>query len=314
MTRHRSERAASQPAVSAFRSLLIAVDLSPLSDRVLGRVALLPLAAGVHVGLLHVVPRGLPLHAQRAAARDARKVLHEEARALGEQLPERATVEPMIRVGAPATEIADCAAAMKSELIVLGRGGGGTLRDVFLGSTAERVIRRAQRPVLAVRLRPRAPYARPVLALADDAAAHEAVTLSLRMIPPPRGRFTIVHAYDIPYYGVMRGGLSEDATAQLRDLYHRKALHEITNIVRDAGTRAKLAPLGGPAWTTHIRCGSPRTIVQSVVKRADADLLVLGTRGHTGAAYAFLGSVAGDMLRWVACDTLVTPPRRERAR
>jgi nucleotide-binding universal stress UspA family protein len=316
MMRNRGQRAASEatPPASAFRALLIAIDLSPLSDRVLGRAALLPLADGVHVGLLHVVPRGLPPAMQRAAAHDARKILAEEARALGAALPRRAKVEPMVRIGVPATEIADAATEIDAELIVMGRGGGTTLREVFLGSTAERVIRRGRRPVLAVRLRPRAPYARPVLALADDEAAQAAVALSLRVVPPPRGRFTVVHAYDIPYDGVLRGGLSDEAMQQLRELYDRKALQEITTTVGRAVAAARIAPADAPSWRTHIRCGSPRTVVQKVVQRTDADLLVLGTRGHTGAAYAFLGSVAGDMLRYVACDALMTPPRRDSAR
>jgi hypothetical protein len=53
-----------------------------------------------------------------------------------------------LRLGAAAKEIAACATQMDAELIVMGRDGGRVLRDVFVGSTAERVIRHAQRPGL----------------------------------------------------------------------------------------------------------------------------------------------------------------------
>jgi nucleotide-binding universal stress UspA family protein len=166
---------------------------------------------------------------------------------------------------------------------------------------------------LAVRLRPHAVYARPAVALAVDEAAHDALALLLRMIPPPRGRLGIIHAYDIPYYGLRRGGLSRDAAAHLHVRYRQEALHEIAKILGTAIVRTKVAPRA-VSWTTHVRYGPPRDVITKVVTQADTDLLVLGTRGHAGAAYAFLGSVAGDVLRDVACDTLVVPPRRHRSR
>ena len=60
------EKAGSMP--ETFRTLLIAMDLTPISDRVVGRVALLPLAEGARLLLLHVVPKSLPIRAQRRAA------------------------------------------------------------------------------------------------------------------------------------------------------------------------------------------------------------------------------------------------------
>jgi nucleotide-binding universal stress UspA family protein len=294
--------------------VLVPIDMSPLSDRILGRLALLPLAEAFQLTLLHVVPRSLPIHTRRAAERDARKVLNEEAKVLRAKLPKTATVQAIVTVGAPATEIAKSAASTRAELIVMGRGGGRTIRDVFLGSTAERVIRRAQRPVLAVWLRPHTVYRRPALALAVDEAAEAAVVLLLRLIPPPRGRLAVIHAYDIPYYGLIHGGVSEDAMEHLRDEYRQDAIREIAKVLMTAFTRAKIAPRDAPSWTTHVRYGSPRTVIMREVRKTDTDLLVLGTRGHTGAAYAFLGSVAGDLLRDVPCDALVVPPRRNRSR
>lgn len=70
-----------------FHSLLVPLDLTAISDRVLGRVALLPLADGARVTLLHVVPKNLPVRAQERAERDARKSLVNEARHLVKALP-----------------------------------------------------------------------------------------------------------------------------------------------------------------------------------------------------------------------------------
>jgi nucleotide-binding universal stress UspA family protein len=58
--------------------------------------------------------------------------------------------------------------------------------------------------------------------------------------------------------------------------------------------------------------GSPRGVVEKAIKKAQTDLLVLGTRGYSGAAFVFLGTVAGDLLRAAQCDVLMVPPTRRR--
>ncbi|HKP56870.1 MAG TPA: universal stress protein, partial [Polyangiales bacterium] len=162
MTQRVSERRlSSDSGVARVRSVLVPVDLTAIADRVLGRVALLPLADDARVTLLHVVPGSLPVREQRRAERDARKALAEEVRHLRGQIHRKIRIEARVEVGAAAKQIAACAAEAKAELIVMGRGGGRALRETFLGSTAERVLRRTRRPVLVVRLAARKPYSRP---------------------------------------------------------------------------------------------------------------------------------------------------------
>jgi nucleotide-binding universal stress UspA family protein len=59
---------------------------------------------------------------------------------------------------------------------------------------------------------------------------------------------------------------------------------------------------------THVRYASPRVVVEKTLRKAETDLLVLGTRGYSGAAYDFWGTVSGDLLREATCDVLVVPP------
>lgn len=56
-----------------------------------------------------------------------------------------------IRVGDPSQEILDAGEAMGADLVVMGTHGRTGLAHVLLGSTAERVVRRATVPVLTVR-------------------------------------------------------------------------------------------------------------------------------------------------------------------
>ncbi|MCC6623920.1 MAG: universal stress protein [Deltaproteobacteria bacterium] len=288
--------------------MLVAVDLTPSADRVLGRVAMLPLAEGARVTLLHVVPSSLPPREQRSAARDALKALAGEARELRAALPQGVVVEELVEIGGAAGAIAARAHATGAELIVMGRGGRRALRDALLGSTAERVVRQARLPVLVVRLRPRHAYRRPALALDLDEAAHAALAMLLRTVPAPRPPVAVIHAFDDPYRRLAYPSLAEREGAARRIELQVEATRGVTRLLDAALARAGVPPEGAPRWKLHVRHGSARLVIEKAVAKADHDLLVLGTQGRAGIAHVFLGTVAGDVLRAVSCDVLVTPP------
>ncbi|MBK8009756.1 MAG: universal stress protein [Deltaproteobacteria bacterium] len=148
--------------------------------------------------LVHVVPGSLAPREQRDAERDAKQSLSEEARHLAASLPNSVRVQAVVKVGGAAREITELARTQAADLIVMGRGGGRALRDTFLGSTAERVMRTAKLPVLAVRLAPRTAYRRPAMAIDLDESASRVFSWLLRMLPPPRPRIEIVHALQSP--------------------------------------------------------------------------------------------------------------------
>lgn len=293
----RRETAVETEVAKPLRSVLIALDLTPLSDRVLRRATLLPLAHNAHLTLCHVVPKSLPPGARERAERDARKLLAEEVSGLRASLPKTVTIQPVVRVGDQAREISRAANAAQAELIVLGRGSARGLRDTFIGSTAERVIRLARVPVLAVRMPARAHYKKPALAVEFDEAAPHAVDVLQRLLANAPARVTVIHAVDTPYQGIVYPSLSRDDAATFdRELELRAA--------------GKIARVLGSAlrWKPHVRVGSARLVIEKAVKRASTDLLALGTAGRAGVAHLLLGTVAGDVLRAVSCDVLLVPP------
>jgi len=294
----------------AFRSLLVPIDLSPLSDRVLGRAVLLPVAPGGTVTLLHVVPGNLPARARRQAERDARAALASEALHTSKALRPEVALKHTVSVGAPAAEITDHASRVKADLIVMGRGAGRPMRDSFLGSTAERVVRQGRLPILVVRLPARAPYRRPTLGLDLDEAAEAVLAVLFRVIPHPRPTVAVVHAHDAPYLGMAYAGLSKEEIAEEERRYRPTVLAKLAQVLAGARRAQKKAGDDASAFETHVRFGDPRSVIKAAVRRLDTDLLVMGTHGYSGISRAFLGTVAGDILRDVRCDVLVVPPRR----
>lgn len=60
--------------------------------------------------------------------------------------------EVMVKKGNPVEIILETADENNCDLIVMGTHGQGSLADAMMGSTARRVVRRSQKPVLVVRL------------------------------------------------------------------------------------------------------------------------------------------------------------------
>lgn len=296
-------------AIAPLRSVLVPLDFTPHADRVLARLAQLALAHDARVVLLHVVPGNLALHATKKAMQEAGRSLAREAWHLRRHLGPKVRIEALVRVGGPAARIAEAAIAIDADLVVVGRGGGHPFRDVVLGSTAERVIRRAGRPVLAVRRAARGPYHHPAFALDLDAVAPRAVTVGLQVVSTPAPWIDVIHAFEIPFQGLVYPALPRGEARALRESTGHSARQALETLLRSAAADAGIAPAEQPKWIWHLRLGSPRELVKDVTKFADSDLLVVGTRARSGAAYVVLGSLAGELLRAASCDVLVVPPR-----
>jgi nucleotide-binding universal stress UspA family protein len=137
-----------------YKSLLVAVDHSEITERVLGAARDLALLSDSEVWVLHlrerdVLPRaGLveresPDEAQTAVAAAVEELTKAGITAHGEV---RNTI-----YGYAAREIVDDAKEHDVGVIVMGSRGRGDLAGLLLGSTAHKVLHLADRPVLVIR-------------------------------------------------------------------------------------------------------------------------------------------------------------------
>jgi len=177
------------------------------------------------------------------------------------------------------------------------------VRDFFLGTTAERVVRTSSIPVLVVNAPPKAPYERPLIALDLSPASLEALELTLRVAKPTSGMFDVIHAFETPNESLYRGRHMnlppEDILAYRRDC-KRKARAKI----EAALSRFERA---GLRFRITMRRGDPRAAVLKEAARRGSDLIALGTRGHSNLGRMLLGSVASEVLGTATCDVLVAP-------
>lgn len=145
--------------MALFERILVPVDFSPHSEKAVEAALDVARALGAEVQLLHVygIPIGvaapgiydtaLPMNVLNDLRDSAAKALDEWVGRFGDR---GVKVSALLREGVPARTILDTAQEIGAGLIVMGTRGLSGLKHVLLGSVAERTIRHATCPVLAV--------------------------------------------------------------------------------------------------------------------------------------------------------------------
>lgn len=284
-------------AASALSKVLVATDLSARSDRAVERAVLLAKQTGSAVTILHVVDAELPRRTADRLADEARGLIGE----LVATLKGAEAMAPDIEVvlGTDYKTIEDVARKSGCELIVLGIHRNET-RELFRGTTAERVIRSRACQVLMVKARPQSDYRRLMVAVDFSDCSRRALEFAVKLFP--NAEFHVVHAFDVPFKAFLR---SEDT----REEVSTNQEEEMDRFVKD--DNPALLPLlqAVPARLFPIlKQGPVRDVIEDQVDRLKPDLLVLGTHGRSGIAHAVMGSVAEDFLSRPPCDILAVRP------
>ncbi|MCD6416884.1 MAG: universal stress protein [Planctomycetes bacterium] len=143
----------------SFRILLCPMDFSECCDYALRYAISVAQAYRARLALLHVVElpllpsytiAGLPelnLPVEKLQI-EARKLLNARAEEI-RRLHTNVTSE--IRAGTAFVEITSYAEQINADLVIMGMHGGGGLRDLLIGSVAEKVVRKAPCPVMVVK-------------------------------------------------------------------------------------------------------------------------------------------------------------------
>lgn len=281
--------------------ILVATDFSSRSDRAVRRSVLLAREFGAAVDLVHVIDNDQPeriLKPEREVAADVIREIVGGLRSVDGVACEGGVIE-----GEPFEALADAAVARGADLVIVGPHRRQALKDIFVGTTAERTIRASSRPVLMANGVPAGPYRRILVAVdlsEESAAALEAIR-ALGM--DASGAVSVLHVPDAPAAGLMRHGNvdGEDIDAYVLDQEKQaaRALNEF------------LLRIGFDPASTLVRNGGPSTaeVIADVAAEVEADLIVVGTKARKGLARMLLGSVAEEVLRMSERDVLAIPPR-----
>lgn len=253
--------------------------------------------------LLHVVDFDTPLRSVRRRGALAYTVLDASARDLGLD-----SEHISVRSGRPHRTIAEAALEWDADLIVI-----GPYRKQFAegirGTSAERIARRAGRPVLVVNMENTEPYRHVLLTsdLSHTSAGVAGVTKDLGLLEQS-GR-SVVHALEHTHNAMRHmAGITRKTIRQ----YHRSLRRRATSEIHVQLYRVGLDPNQFRIFAPQV---APAKAIDQVAKRVGADLIVVGSSRFPELKRVFVGSVSNEVLRDSRHDVLlVTPDAARRAR
>lgn len=282
--------------------IVAATDFSTRSQRALRRAGLLARQTAAELTLVHVVDDDQPEALVDLERREADKFMNEQIGSLAELRDLRCRA--VVTTGEAFDGILKTAKSASADLIVMGSHRKQILRDIFVGTTIERVIRTGPYPVLMVNTDTEIPY-RYVIAGVDmsEPSAHAIKTAkALGLVND--ANLTIVHAF----IAIAKGKLYVANVPQ--DQIDDYVAHERLQASEELIAFLTAQGLRGPRWSHRVEEGGAFQVISHVVEETVPDLVVIGTHGRSGIVKMLIGSVAEETLRSLDVDILAVPPVR----
>jgi nucleotide-binding universal stress UspA family protein len=285
--------------------IVVATDLQPRSDLALRRAIALANDVGARLTVVHAVPKMASKSKERTRKNSA---FAQVLSAVDEAAVGRRSelVEIDVRVGKPLEAISAVARDINADLIVIAAPQARRL-DSIVGTSAERLIRATQRPVLVVRRESHDVYR--TAAVATDLAAGSVSLLhtAARFGIFDRTHMTVFHAFDPPFVGALRSAGVPDAEIIS---YYREWQNELKLKAHDNMAAAGVSDLTARVMVQRSR---PGEALQKMLEQEQPDLLVMGASRWFLTKRLLVGSVADEVLRTASCDVLVIPRKLAKA-
>lgn len=283
-----------------METVLVATDFSERSDLAVARAALIAVKARARLHLVHVVDddqKPLIIEGETALSK---QFLQEEVARLNETDGLECTSDVVL--GDPFEGVGMSADAIRPDLVVLGAHRRRLLRDIFVGTTAQRTIRRARWPVLMVNAPPTQPYANVLLAtdLSETSYRAAAHLATLGLVAPEQ--CTLLHVLDAP---VRRLAMSKALQERQMVGYLVEAQIEAEQALAEFAVSLGLEKCSRIARQYD---AATSTAILTAATEIEADLIVVASQGRVGLSKTFLGSTAEEVLRRADRDVLAIPP------
>ena len=282
-----------------MQQILVATDFSERSDRAIRRAGLLAREHGARLLLLHVVDDDRPERLVVEEMSTAHELLEQT---VGSVLS-GVRCEANVVLGDPFKGIEKAARESAADLIVMGAHRKQFLRDIFIGTSIERVTRLRVAPVLMVNAEPSGPYKRGLAATDLSEHSGHALRVARELGILPRGQVVVIHAFEVFAKGKLTyAGVSTAKIAQHASQMTAEARSELASFVTRLGVDREHHAL-------RVKEGRAADVIIDAAAETNADVVVVGTHGRTGISKLLLGSVTEEVMWRLDRDVLVVPPQ-----
>jgi nucleotide-binding universal stress UspA family protein len=281
-----------------MQRLIVATDFSTRADRALRRAVLLARQWSAEVILVHVVDDDQPQRLAEARAAESRALLDELSRTVREH--DEIPCESRVVFGDPFLGISRTAHELGADLVLLGPHRRQILRDLFLGTTAERTIKISAQPVLMANGVPAGRYRNVSVAMDFSDCSALAAQTAKRLGLFDQTQINAVHVIEDMSGPIFRSSMPmHEHTARLM-LEEEQIRKNLAALLRKIG-------IGALQHVVRPREQSTPLAIRDWAEKLETDLLVVGTHGRSGIKKWMLGSVAEGVLARSTIDVLAVP-------
>jgi len=296
---------------------IVGLDPGERDDTPLRWACTLSRALGASVEVVHALQyeppsdRGLGVqHADRMALSDELLMQHctRVREAISAELPGAGDLPISIAVGKAHVELAAYAKEFTDGVVVVGPGRRRWIRGL-LGTTADRLLRMCDSPVLVVRGEVRERVERILAPVDFSAVSKNAAATAVRWGAALGCEITLFHVPQIEFYS------SVEAGAGAHGIEVARVEPELTTVEHARlGLAALIEELKPPGLRMRREIGRyaapPADAIVARLAEDNVDLVVMGTHGRTGLERGLLGSVAESVIHRVQVPVLVVPQAR----
>ena len=290
--------------------ILVAVNSSPSSQRVVEEAAARPWPEGSVFSVVHVVDlqrfAKLPMLVDDAK-REGDRILNASVEKLSPS--GHKTVSEVI-MGFPRRAISEYAKEWRADLIVAGSHGHSAIGRFLLGSVAQGILRTAPCSVEIVRPGtggPASSHPLKILLATDGSDCSVGAAHSLAKRPWPVG--TVIKVLSVEELMVFENQMT---ASSLSSVYPASLIEELMQDANDrAGSAVEMAKgillrAGMNAVSDpSVPIGEPRGVILDTAKSWQADMIVLGSHGRRGLDRLLMGSVSEAVAIHAHCSVEV---------
>lgn len=285
-----------------FNKLLVPYDLSKASSMALKMATQLACEYDSEIVILHTVvfdSRTLA-YGNLPSREEIQAKIHEEISTnLNLFLKEIDGESPVCRIeirwGESAPTILEKIEEENPDLTIMGTLGRSGISHMFLGSTAEKVVRHSEKPVLVVR-KPGWPFENILLPVDFCPLTNEALLLAseLKKIRE-KTKLDLLHILTMTELNSSIPGVLPSMVDEIVESFEKSAKEKFETI---QGQHQNLN------LNTFLKTGNRADEIIEFAKAQKSDLIIMPTHGLTGLKHLLIGSVTEKVVRHAPCNVL----------
>ncbi len=275
-----------------LEKILVATDFQRTSDDALEMAIYLAKTFHSDLTLIHVIPEIKGFHYDKGPIR---KKVREKLSHLEIDLKKKGvgSVESILRIGVPSERIIEYSEELEVNVIIVGSGQGE--KKFPLGTTAERVMIDAERPVLIVKQGFQPPVQHILCPVDFLEPSRRALNNAIHLARTFGARLTVLTVFEPLLSSYFGSGRTPGESKE--KVFIKRQQQQFDRFLRGFHFE-------GLEWQKILSRGKPYQEILRAIRQPKTDLLIMGSLGRTGFSRKIMGSTTEKVAREMPCSVV----------